>query len=576
MGLLFLGFTASVLSTVFLYVPPVLIGEIIDLLVGEQRETAFFLSWFQVNRELLEILIWAGLLCLGATLIGGTFNFLQGWLYGLGSEKLAKSLRDQLYSQIQNLPFSTLSRAPSGDWIQRATSDLDNVRRFFTLQLPELLRSLILLVVTPLILFQIHPGLTLIANIVVPFIVIFSVVFFQWIEKAFTKAEEAEAVFTGILQENLDAPGVVKAFGAQGKEWERFSQANRDYRDFNMKVVRYFSLFWGSTDFLSLGQIGLVFIVGGLWVLDGSLEIGVLVLFVLANGILLWPIRQLGRTLGDMSKAVVSLKRIGEIQNLLPEAPSAKGLKPEIRGPLSVKDLSFSYDWESTQAQRILDGVSFDLQEGESLAILGATGSGKSTLVNILGGYYEYQGQINLGGVELRDIEKYHLRRGLGFVLQAPYIYGREVHANITMRLDEAKDGAHEEAILEASRQAHFHPVLQDLSHGLKTRLGEFGVNLSGGQRQRLALARAFLGDPRVLVLDDATSALDLETEAKVQRTLADKRSTTILVSHRSSTALLCDKVLYLGGGKVLDYGEPKLLKDQPGPFRELYLAQKE
>jgi ATP-binding cassette subfamily B protein len=292
MGLLFLGFLASILSSVFLYVPPLLIGEVIDFLVGEQRETTIFLSWFKDQRALVEVLVLAGLVGLSATVLGGAFNFLQGYLYGRGSEKLAKSMRDRLYDHIQHLPFSSLSGAPSGDWIQRATSDLDNLRRFFTLQLPELLRSVILLVVTPLILFQIHPALTLIANLIVPFIVIFSIAFFQWIKSAFTKADEAEAVFTGILQENLDAPGVVKAFGAQGKEFDRFSRANGNYRDLNMKVVRFFSLFWGSTDFLSLGQIGLVFIVGGLWVLEGSLEMGVLVLFVLANGILLWPIRQ--------------------------------------------------------------------------------------------------------------------------------------------------------------------------------------------------------------------------------------------------------------------------------------------
>jgi ATP-binding cassette, subfamily B, bacterial len=456
-------------------------------------------------------------------------------------------------------------------------------------QFVELGRTTVLILAIVPLMFLIDPYLACLALVAIPLIVVFSVVFFTRIRGAFKKADEAEGAMTTQLQENLTGIRVVRAFARQDFEIGKFADHNLRFRDLQRRVIGLMSIYWSSTDFLTAVQTGLVIIAGAYWISTGRLSAGDVAAFVMYVNMFSWPVRQMGRTLADISKTTVSLNRIDDILSVpreetaaapaLATAPlSAAGAAGTAslsdapwtpRGQVSVSHLTFTHNGDG----HALKDISFDVEPGQTLAILGPSGSGKSTLVHLLLRLYEYRnGSIRVDGHELRDLPLKEARTLFGVVMQEPFLFSKSVRDNIRLGALHADD----EAVQQAAIMACIHDNILEFEKGYDTVVGERGVTLSGGQRQRMALARAILKNPPILILDDALSAVDTETEVMILDALRQRhgRRTTLVIAHRLSTLMAADKILVLDGGRVAQVGTHAELIRQDGLYGRLWKIQ--
>ncbi|WP_298839224.1 ABC transporter ATP-binding protein [uncultured Clostridium sp.] len=503
------------------------------------------------------------------TCIRGIFLFLSGNFSARAAENISKNMRVKLYDHIQNLPYEYHVKAESGDLIQRCTSDVETVRKFFATQMVEIGRAFFIVVFAIIMMLSLNKNMTIIAMVIVPIIFIFSYVFFYKIKSTFEKADEQEGVLTTILQENLSGVRVVKAFGRQNFEIEKYEKENKKYRDLNFKLVKLESIYWSSSDILCMTQIGLVLVSGIYFAVTGVISLGTLVVFNTYEGMLLWPVRQLGRVLTDMGKMSVSLKRITKILDVSVEKEYGKALKSEIKGDISFENVCFEYE----KGHAILKDLTFNVKQGETVAIVGPTGSGKSSLVHLLLRLYDYNsGSIKIDGVELKDIERKHMRGNVGIVLQEPFLYSRTIKENIKM----AKIHSKNIEIYSAATVAAVHNVITTFEKGYDTVVGEKGVTLSGGQRQRVAIARTLLKDMPILIFDDSLSAVDSETDRIIRGKLKkkSKNSTTFIISHRISTVMDADKIIVLNHGKIENIGTHEMLIKKDGIYKRIWDIQ--
>jgi ATP-binding cassette subfamily B protein len=499
----------------------------------------------------------------------GVFLFLRGKLSAQAAENIAKNMRMKLYDHIQNLPYGYHVKAESGDLIQRCTSDVDTVRKFFANQMVEIGRAFFIVTFAIIMMLSLNKKMTVIAMVIVPIIFIFSYVFFHKIKNTFEKSDAQEGALSSVLQENLSGVRVVKAFGRQNFEIEKYEKENIKYRDLNFKLVKLLSTYWSTSDILCMTQIGLVLISGIYFAVNGEISLGTLVVFNTYEGMLLWPVRQLGRILSDMGKMSVSLKRITDILDEPVEQEFGKALKPEIKGEISFEDVNFEYEKDN----EILKDISFTVNKGETVAIVGPTGSGKSSLVHLLLRLYDYDsGSIKVDGVELKDIERKHMRNNVGIVLQEPFLYSRTIKENIKM----AKLDSEDIEIHAAASVAAVHNVITSFEKGYDTIVGEKGVTLSGGQRQRVAIARTLIKDMPILIFDDSLSAVDAETDRVIREELKKKSedNTTFIISHRISTVMAADKIIVLNHGKIETIGTHEMLIKKDGIYKRIWEIQ--
>jgi ATP-binding cassette subfamily B protein len=499
----------------------------------------------------------------------GVFLFFRGKLSAQAAENIAKNMRVKLYDHIQNLPYGYHIKAESGDLIQRCTSDVDTVRKFFASQMVEIGRAFFIVTFAIIMMLSLNKKMTVIAMVVVPVIFLFSYVFFHKIKNTFEKADIQEGVLTSVLQENLSGVRVVKAFGRQNYEIEKYEKENIKYRDLNFKLINLLSNYWSMSDILCMTQIGLVLVSGIYFAVNGEISLGTLVVFTTYEGMLLWPVRQLGRILSDMGKMSVSLGRISNILDEPVEQEYGKALKPEIKGEISFENVNFEYD----KGNEILKDISFTVKKGETVAIVGPTGSGKSSLVHLLLRLYDYNsGSIKIDGVELSDIERKHIRGNVGIVLQEPFLYSRTIKENIKM----AKIDSEDIEIHNAATVAAVHDVITSFEKGYDTIVGEKGVTLSGGQRQRVAIARTLIKDMPILVFDDSLSAVDAETDRVIREELKKKSedNTTFIISHRISTVMAADKIIVLNHGKIECIGTHEMLIKKDGIYKRIWEIQ--
>lgn len=370
---------------------------------------------------------------------------------------------------------------------------------------------------------------------------------------------------TATLQENLTGIRVVRAFARQQFEIEKFGARNARFRDLNHRLMRIMGVYWASQDFLCFSQIGLVLGFGAYGIATGSVSAGTVFAFMTYVAVVIWPLRQMARVLSDSGKAVVSLGRVNEVLGAQPEAAGHVPDVARASGRIEFQNVTFGYLPE----RDVLRNVSFTIAPGETLAIVGPPGCGKTTIVRLLLRLYDYtQGSIRLEGAELATLDRQYVRAQFGVVLQEPFLYSRTIGENLGV----GRRNADHNHLIEATRAAAVHDAIAAFPAGYATMVGERGVTLSGGQRQRLALARALLRDPAILVLDDALSAVDTDTERRILDALSGRRgrATTIVIAHRLTSIRRADRILVLDAGRIVELGTHAELVRANGPYRRL------
>lgn len=487
------------------------------------------------------------------------------------AETLVKTMRDRLFSHIERLPYAWHMQNRTGDIIQRCTSDIDTLKNFVAEQMTAIIRILILLVLSVLFMLSMQPALTLIAMLPVPLIIFYSFRFHRKIGEAFLLCDENEGVLSTMAQENLTGVRVVRAFGAERRERDRFEKQNEHYTGLWMRLARPLATFWSVGDVLSGGQILLTVVFGAAFCIRGSMTAGEFIAFLSYCALMTWPVRMLGRMISEMSKAEVSLDRIRYIMESPEERETGAGLTPEIRGEIEFEHVSFAYEGGG----EVLHDVSFTVPAGSTLGILGGTGSGKSTLMLLLDKLYELPedgGSIRVDGVELRDLRTDHLRRSIGMVLQEPFLFSRTIAENIAIH-DPAMSL---EAVRAAARAACLDETVQSFAKGYDTFVGERGVTLSGGQKQRAAIARTLTRNTPILIFDDSLSAVDTQTDAKIRASLESRfgSATVILISHRITTLSKADRILVLDHGRVVEQGSHEQLRAAGGLYEQICRIQ--
>lgn len=573
--LIYLAATLSIfMATLFSTAIPIVMKTIIDSVIGDSPMTlpAWITNMIEQagGRRMLVGNLWMACAVLAVlTALQGIFLFLKGKLVSVTAENSGKNIRDRLYDHLQNLPYDYHVKIQAGDIVQRCTSDVETVRTFVSGQLIELIQSLISFACVLTVMLIINATYTAVSLIMVPFILAFTVKFFTSMKKTFKLTDEAEGSMSSTLQENFTGARVVRAFGAQAFEINKFEEKSKEYRDYILRIVRLMANFWSSSDLLCMLQFGAVLLTGVYMTISGSITLGTMTAFSTLAGMLIWPVRQMGQILSFMGQSFVSLGRLQEILDAEPERTQNNEYEPEIKGDIEFQNVYFEYENEKP----VLDDVSFRIKKGSTVAILGSTGSGKSSLVHLLLRLYDYQkGSVKIDGVELRNISRKWLRKHVGIVLQEPFLFSKTVKDNIAI----AKPGAPEKEIFAASSTASVHDTIKGFENGYETMVGERGVTLSGGQRQRLAIARTILRDVPILVFDDSLSAVDMETDASIRKALKERRKdvTTIIISHRITTLAEADRIFVLEGGKIKQSGTHEELIMQEGLYKRVWCIQ--
>jgi ATP-binding cassette subfamily B protein len=517
-------------------------------------------------------LLWVASGFVGLAAFQGVFSFLSGRLAARAAEWTIRRLRDAFYDQIQKLPFSYLDKAPTGDLIERATSDMDAVRKFYAEQAIGFGRVVLLFGVNFGALALLSLKLALASVVVIPLVLAISVVFFKLISKRYESYQEQEAVLSTTLQENLTGVRVVKAFARQAFEIERFDKVNSEKFRRGWRLLFWNAFFWPATDVLCGVQMLGGFVYGALLAIAGDITVGTYMASVGMILQIIWPIRFLGRLIVDISSGLVSYQRLMAILREAQE-PLAEGVVPgdgEVRGELHFRDVAFGYD----AAKPILQGISFHCAPGQSIALLGSTGSGKTSLVNLVPRFYDYTaGSITLDGRELREYSRHALRRRIGIVEQEPFLFSRTILENITYGVS---GEVPRERVEEAARAAAIHDVILSFPKGYETMVGEKGVTLSGGQKQRVAIARTILKDPAILILDDSTSSVDTETEAAIRGALEKlmEGRTSFIIAHRIQSLMRADLILVFDAGRIVERGTHATLLAKGGMYRRIFDLQ--
>ena len=487
------------------------------------------------------------------------------------SETLVKTMRDTVFSHIEHLPFSWHMKNRTGDIIQRCTSDIDTMKRFVSEQLTNVFRIVVMLILSLVFMFSMDLALTLIAFLPMPLIIGYSLHFHTKFRAGFLNCDENEGKLSTMAQENLTGVRVVRAFGRERFELDKFEAQNRHYTGLWETLGRVMSRFWSVSDILSGTQVLLVVVFGAVFCIRGRMEAGEYVAFISYNAMLMWPIRMLGRMISEMSKAGVSIDRIRYIMDAPVEQDAPGSVTPDLHGDIVFDHVSFAYE----NCPPMLRDVSFTMKAGTTLGILGGTGSGKSTMMYLLDKLYplaEGSGTISIGGVDIRQIQTDWLRRNIGIVLQEPFLFSRTISENIAI----ACDGADLTSIKAAAAAACLDETVEGFAKGYDTFVGERGVTLSGGQKQRAAIARTLTGNTPIMIFDDSLSAVDTETDAKIRSRLEERFGTAsiILISHRITTLSKADQILVLEGGRIVEQGTHDALKTAGGIYQSIYEIQ--
>ena len=530
-----------------------------------------FLSEETIRKNPGKMLTIAALAVILLAAINIAANYYSKVFAAKGSESFVKGMRDQLYDHIQKLPYSWHVKNQTGDIIQRCTSDVDVVRNFVTNQLMEVFRIIFLIVFYMVIMFSMNVKISLIAVSFFPIVILYSGYFFSKIAQHFQEADEAEGILSSVVQENLTGVRVVRAFGRESFERKRFDEKNERFAGLWIYLGKFLSLYWSIGDLITGIQILTVICMGVLFTVDGNLTVGEFIAFVSYNSSMAWPVRSLGRIISEMSKAGVSIDRIAYILDEKEEEDRPGVTKPAINKDIVFDKVNFKYE----EGAAVLKDVSFTVPAGKTFAILGNTGSGKSTLVHLLNRLYDLPdgcGKITIGGVDIRDIDRQYLRSQIGMVLQEPFLYSGSIKENVGITMESSAF----DDIREACEIACVDSAIDSFTDGYETIVGERGVTLSGGQKQRVAIARMLVEHTPVMIFDDSLSAVDAQTDAMIREALKKRMAgtTVILIAHRITTLMQADCIMVLEDGAVAEMGSHEQLMEHHGIYRRIYDIQ--
>ena len=523
-------------------------------------------AWLKKN-------LWAVALAVMVVAVAGALcRYFFQYLNGVGSEKLVHNMRNRLFDHILHLPFSWHSENRTGDIIQRCTSDVETIRMFLSEQLTHLFRVVVLIGMALYFMFNMNVQLSLVVVAFIPVIVGYSLYFHTKIGDQFEKVDIEEGKLSAIAQENLTGVRVVRAFGKEAYERSRFEKQNAYYTDFWVRLMKLMSAFWTSSDLVSYLQLLAVMVYGTVLCVNGEITVGTFIAFNSYTAMLMWPIRSLGRTIANMSKAGISIDRLRYIMNAECEDDHGTVTDINMHGDIVFDHVSYQYE---NGSKDILQDVSFTVRGGTTIGILGGTGSGKSTLMYLLDRLYELprgNGTITIDGVDIRDIPLSYLRENIGMVLQEPYLFSRTLEENIAI----AGRNADHSDVLRASAAAALDHAVSHFKDGYQTFVGERGVTLSGGQKQRTAIAQMLVRNAPIMIFDDSLSAVDAETDAKIRNALKQSTgdSTVILIAHRITTLMNADMIVVLEDGKVAEMGNHTQLMERNGIYRKIHDLQ--
>jgi ATP-binding cassette subfamily B protein len=573
----------------------------------------FVIDTVLTERQHVNLLPLFGLAFVGLAVLEGAFSYLRGTWSARTADGIVLRLRNYMFDHIQRLPFRYHDHAKTGDLIQRVTSDIDALRRFYADQAIGIGRIAALFAVNMVVLLRMNWQLALLSMAVMPLVIGLSYFFFGKVSKAYERFQEQEAVLSTRLQENLSGVRVVRAFARQEYEIDKFETENWEKYQRGKKLSLMHSAYWPITDVLCAGQMLLVIGVGAMMAIDGVITVGTYVAMTSLVIWIIWPLRNLGRLIVQVSTGLVSYRRLADIiaQDREDITTGMVHVDSPVRGEIVFDDVCFAYEPASPLLQRgngkngengknghgkpaqtestvvdqptgdtdpelvqVLHNISFQCQPGDVVALLGSTGSGKTSIVNLMLRFYDYEkGSIRLDGVELRDYAAGALRQQVGIVEQEPFLFSRSIRDNIAYGVQRTVS---DREIEEAAKAAAIHDIILTFPQGYDTIVGEKGVTLSGGQRQRVAIARTLLRDPRILILDDATSSVDTETEAQIRTALEYlmQGRTSFVIAHRVQSVMNADLILVLDKGRIVQQGSHETLIRQDGMYQRIYELQ--
>lgn len=561
---------ASLASTVLNALTPQIFRFSIDEVLGGKGGSRLPVNLWELAWMIVAVAVASGL-----------FTYVSRTNTAKAGENFAKNLRDTLFIHVQKLPMKWHDRNQTGDIIQRCTSDVEVIRGFVVTQLLEVFRTVFLVITSFAMMFSMNVKLSCVVLLFVPVVIVYSTVFYKLIAKRFTIADEAEGELSTVVQENATGVRVVRAFGREQFEMERFDEKNKAFASLWIRLGTLSGLYWGIGDLITGLQVVAVIIFGVAQAVNGAISVGEFIAFAAYNSTLVWPIRGLGRILSDMSKAGVSFERVDYIIRSREEAygeeadgKEADGKEAGMSGDrydISFQHVTFGYE----EGKEVLRDISFTVPQGRTFGVLGGTGSGKSTIIQLLSRLYELEdkgGCIYIGSRKIQDIPIEELRRNIGMVLQEPFLYSRSIRENIAASVPDATM----EEIRHAARIACVDEAIMGFPDGYETLVGERGVTLSGGQKQRIAIARMLLRRTPIMIFDDSLSAVDSQTDYEIRRALKEhmREATVILISHRVTSLMGADEIMVLSQGRIEECGTHEELIQRNGIYRRIYEIQ--
>ena len=560
----------SVANAFFGFVTPQVMRVLLDSVLDDKPFDLPLGLNALMNREFLrQNLFWCTAFLALCALLAGAASYLCRMAMAKSGERTLRSLRDNLFDHISRLPYAWHIQNQTGDIIQRCTSDVETLKNFLAGQVLELFRVVMMISVALGLMLSMNPRLTVVTLAFSPLVVLYSLLFSKALSGRFRAADEAEGELSSVVQENLTGVRVVRAFGRETHEVAQFDRKNEVFTNYWIRFSSLLGSYWGLGDFVTALQVLAVTLLGVQAAVRGELTLGEFTVFVSYNAMLSWPMRSLGRVLGELSKTSVALGRLDEILREQTEQDDPNAQTPPMDRDIEFQDVSFRY----ATGPEVLKNISFTAKAGSTIGILGGTGSGKSTLACLLCRLYEPEaGAIRVGGVDIREIRRSHLRGNVGFVLQEPFLFSKSILENIK----NARPDSPLEDVRRAAKTAAVDDAILGFAKGYDTVIGEKGVTLSGGQKQRVAIARMLLQGTSIQIFDDSLSAVDTETDAKIRAALKrDAASaTTFIISHRVNSLRHADQILVLEEGAIAQQGTHEQLSAQEGIYRRVFELQ--